>query len=105
MSAKAIIKLAGKQFYVSEGDLVKVDKHLDNTVGSTITVDEVLLTVDGAKTQVGKPLVKDAQVSLEILTLKKSPKVTTARYTAKSRHRRTVGHRQPITELRVTKIK
>lgn len=103
MSKKAIISLAGKQFFVEEGQVLNIDKHLDKE-GAKVTVGDVLLTVDGDKVEVGTPTVKGAEVVLEVITLKKGPKVVTARFMAKSRHRRVVGHRQPQTELKVTKI-
>lgn len=103
MSKKAIISLAGKQFFVSEGESIKVDMHMSEA-GQTVTVGDVLMTVDGDKVELGTPTIKDAQVKLEVVSLTKGPKVVTARFMAKSRHRRKVGHRQPQTELKVTKI-
>ena len=103
MSKKAIISLAGKQFFVEEGLTFKIDKHLSEA-GQTVKVNDVLLTTDGDKVVVGTPTVKGVEVSLEVITLKKGPKVVTARFMAKSRHRRKVGHRQPQTELRVIRI-
>lgn len=104
METKAVISLAGKQFFVKAGDSFHVAKHLDAKVDDILTIDQVLLTTDGESTQVGAPLVKDSKVTLKVVSLTKGPKVVTARFTAKSRHRRKVGHRQPQTELLVTKI-
>lgn len=103
MSKKAIISLAGKQFFVEEGLVFKIDKHLEKE-GEVVTVSDVLMTIDGDKVEVGTPNVKDSEVKLEVVSLIKGPKVITARFMAKSRHRRKVGHRQPQTELKVTKI-
>lgn len=104
MTQQAIISLAGKQFLVGVGDIVKLDKHVDQAPGEFITVSDVLMTLDGDKVQIGQPHVKDSAVTLEVLTLKKGPKVTSLRFKAKSRSRRKVGHRQPLSELKVTKI-
>lgn len=104
MAIKAIISLAGKQFFVTEGDTVRIDKHVEEQVGKKLDSDQVLLIVDGEKTTVGTPEVKGARVTLEVVSLKKGPKIVTARYQAKSRSRRTVGHRQPQSELKVVKI-
>lgn len=104
MSSQAVIAIAGKQFLVAEGDLIKLDKHVEEKVGETIVCDQVLLKIDGDKVEIGQPTLKGNTVSLEVMTLKKAPKIVTARFTAKSRHRRTVGHRQPMSELKVSKI-
>ena len=103
MTTQAVISFAGKQFFVSEGDSLTIDKHLPETP-KTLTVDDVLLTITDGQVQVGQRKVKGASVSLSIISLKKGPKVTTAIYQAKSRSRRKVGHRQPQAELQVAKI-
>lgn len=104
MSMKAVISLAGKQFFVAEGETITIDKHVTEKEGTKIEAEKVLLTTDGEKTKVGTPEVKDVKVTLEVVKLKKASKVVTARYQAKSRYRRTVGHRQPQSELKVISI-
>lgn len=105
MTNQAVISLAGKQHLVSPGETLQIDKHLDAQTGETITLNEVLLLVSDEKTQIGTPLVKGASVALKVLELGKAKKVTTARFKAKSRFRRKVGHRQPQTTLEVVSIK
>lgn len=101
---QAVITLDGKQHLVSQGDSFAVDKHVEAKEGETFLVDQVLMIIDGEKTILGEPTVEGAKVSLKVLTLDKADKVITARFRAKSRYRRTVGHRQPRTTLEVTKI-
>lgn len=100
---QAVIKLAGRQFLVSKGDQLTIDKTIP-VEDKTLVVTDVLLVVDQDKAQVGAPLVKGAIVTLKILENKKGPKVTTARFRAKSRSRKVRGARQPQTLLEVAKI-
>ncbi len=100
---QAVISLSGKQFLVSEGSKIIVDAHLDKKESETVSPDVLLLVKDGEPT-IGKPLVKDASATLKVLKLQVGPKIITAKYQAKTRHHRKVGHRQPQTVLEVTKI-
>lgn len=109
MSTYAVIQLAGKQYKVSEGDTLTVNK-LDTEAGQTLTVSDVLLVADdtqkgtGKKASVGTPLVKGASVTLEVVRQQKGEKIRVATYKAKSRVRKVRGHRQHETVLKVTKI-
>lgn len=99
----AIIELSGKQHLVKEGDKIIAEK-LDAKAGDAITVKEVLLINDGEKTKVGTPFVDGASV---ILTYDKEglgEKVEIKKYKAKSRYRRTTGHRQIQSHLTVSLI-
>lgn len=99
----AVISLSGKQHLVSEGDKIVTDSHVGEKVGATVSTD-VLMLLDDDKPTIGNPTVKGASVSLEVLELGKAAKVITAKYQAKTRYHRRVGHRQPTTTLKVTKI-
>lgn len=101
---QAIIDYAGHQYFVSEGDTLTVDKHIDAEKGKNISVDQVLLVMVDGKTTIGTPTVKGASVDLKIETLGKGSKLHIMRFRAKSRHRRKIGHRQPQTTLTVNKI-
>jgi len=103
MSQSAIIQLQGKQFYVSEGDIFAIDR-LEDEEAKKIDVTDVLLITDGDKNTVGTPLVKDATVSLEVVEHGKGDKIRVFKYKSKSRYRKTQGHRQHQTTLKVTKI-
>lgn len=99
----AVIKLAGSQLKVVEGLKYEVKK-LAGEKGDTITIDDVLLFADGDKVKVGTPTVKGSKVTLLIDSQKKDKKITTFKYKAKSRYRRTYGSRAEITRVLVKKI-
>lgn len=101
---QAVVALAGKQYLVSEGESFEIDKHVETKEGENFSTDQVLLIVNDDKTTIGTPLVKDGSVSFKVTKIGKADKVVTARFRAKSRYRRKVGHRQPQTILEVTKI-
>lgn len=100
----AIIKTGGKQYKVSEGDKVKVEK-LSGEVGDTITFDEVLFVGDEKKVTVGTPVVEKTTVEGKILTQDRHDKVWGIKHKAKKRYKVKFGHRQPFTEVEITKIK
>lgn len=98
----AIIKTGGKQYKVQEGDTLSVEKleHKD----SKVVFDQVLLTNDGKNTKIGKPLVSGAKVDAKVLEDGKGDKKMVFRYKAKTRRRKKKGHRQPYTQVQITKI-
>ena len=103
MSKYAIIQLAGKQFKVSEGDTIIVEKHLEGD--TALTVSDVLLAVsEDGKATIGTPLVASAKVEFEIVVKDRGPKIHVRTYKSKSRYRRHIGHRQDQTVLKVKKI-
>lgn len=99
----AIIKLAGTQFKVSTGKEYEVNK-LPGKKGDKIEIKDVLLLHDGKETKIGKPLVKDAKVTLEITSQKKGKKIEGLIYKAKSRYRKHYGFRPEITRVLVKEI-
>ena len=99
----AIIQLQGKQFQVSEGDQITVDR-LDKAEGEKLTVTDVLLIVDGDKRKIGQPIVKGAQLECEVLSNNKGEKIRVAKYKAKSRYRKVQGHRQLQSVLKILQI-
>jgi large subunit ribosomal protein L21 len=103
VSKFAVIKLAGSQLKVFEGKQYEVNK-LSGKKGDKIEVKNVLLVSDGKETKIGKPLVKDAKVELEITSQKKGEKIDGLTYKAKSRSRRRYGFRPEITRVLVKKI-
>lgn len=100
----AVIQLQGKQYQVSVGETLTVDR-LDVEVGQTLDIKDVLLMVDGENVTVGQPLVKDASVQLKVLEHGRGDKIRVFKYKSKSRYRRTLGHRQNLTNLEVIAIK
>ncbi len=96
---KAIFETGGKQYYVSEGDKIYVEK-LDVEAGSDITFDKVLL-VDG---KAGVPYVEGATVVCNVVKNGRGKKIKVFKYKPKKKYRKTQGHRQPYTALEIKKI-
>ena len=98
----AIIKTGGKQYKVSEGDVIKVEK-IEAEAGDKIEFDQVLM-VAGDDVKVGSPVVEGAKVSAEVLDQKKDKKVVIYKFKAKKNYRKKKGHRQPYTLVKIEKI-
>jgi large subunit ribosomal protein L21 len=101
MSKIAVIKTGGKQYKVKVGETVKVEK-LEAEDGSTVKLD-TLLTSDGDKLELGQPFLEN-KVEAEVLETAKGKKVTVVKYKSKTRYKKTVGHRQQYTALKISKI-
>ncbi|HEX7041913.1 MAG TPA: 50S ribosomal protein L21 [Patescibacteria group bacterium] len=99
----AVIKSGGKQYKVSEGDTVVVDK-LGLKPSDSYTFESVLLFVDGDKRQFGTPNVEGVVVVGSVLDEKKQRKVRVAKFKAKARYRKVIGHRSIMTSVKVTSI-
>lgn len=105
MAKIAVIETGGKQYVVSEGAVVTVEKLADATEkGAKVNFDKVLLTDDGKDTKVGAPYVKGASVSGEVIAVGRAPKVTVIRYRQKSRYAKKKGHRQPFAKVKITSL-
>lgn len=96
---KAIVETGGKQYYVTEEDVIYVEK-LDAEVGSTVKLENVLF-VDGV---LGNPYVEGASVECKVEKHGKDKKIIVFKYRPKKKFRKKQGHRQPYTKLIVTKI-
>lgn len=99
----AIIKTGGKQYKVSEGDLVRVEK-LPYEVGETVEFDEVLLVANDSDIKVGAPTVANAKVSATIEDQNKDKKIIVYKYKPKKMYRKKQGHRQPYTLVKIDSI-
>ena len=99
----AVIKTGGKQYVVSEGDVISVEK-LDGAVDTKIVFDEVLLTGDDKDIALGTPTVKGAKVEAKIVDQTRAKKVWGMKYKAKKRYRLKFGHKQPLTMVEIVKI-
>jgi len=99
----AVVKTGGKQYRVSPGDSIEVEK-LPYEVGEQIDLDQVLLVSKGSGTKVGQPLVEGAVVKATVTRQAKGRKVVIFKYTASHRYRRKKGHRQQTTRLRIDEI-
>jgi large subunit ribosomal protein L21 len=98
----AVIKTGGKQYRVSEGDRLRVEK-LEGAVGEFVSFAEVLM-LGGETVSVGLPLVSGAKVSAEIVAQGLSKKIIVFKMRRRKRYRRKNGHRQPFTELKITSV-
>lgn len=99
----AVIESGGKQYRISEGDVINVET-LPNAVGDEVKLDRVLLISDESGVKVGQPLVKDAKVLTRVEAIEKARKILVWKYRPKQRYRRRRGHRQTYTRLRIEKI-
>jgi len=99
----AVIETGGKQYKVSPGQTVQVEK-LDLAPGTQVELDRVLLVADGDNMKVGQPTVEGAKVLATVLGHDKGRKVVIFKYRPRKRYRRKKGHRQWYTELRIDDI-
>src|SRR5665647_2187294 len=97
----AIIKTGGKQYRISPGDVLRVER-LPGERGDEVILDQVLLVTDGDAVQVGQPLVPNATVRTEILRQGKSKKVLIFKKKRRKNYRHKQGHRQMFTALPVS---
>ena len=105
MSELAVIKTGGKQYIVSEGDVITIEKLSDEQKeGDIVTFDTVLLTDDGKEITLGAPTVAGAKAMGEVLSAGRARKVTVIKYKAKSRYFKKRGHRQPFVKVKITSV-
>ena len=99
----AVIKTGGKQYLVSPGDKIKVEK-LEAQVGKEVIFDEVLLCDKNGALQIGMPKVEGAKVTGKVTKQGKGAKLIIFKYKPKKRYKRKVGHRQTFTEVEILSI-
>lgn len=99
----AIVQTGGKQYKVSEGDVISVEK-LENAIGDKIKLD-VMLYSDNGQVVAGNPVVKNAVCEAEVLAHGKGDKIVVFKYKPKKNERKKQGHRQPFTQLKIVSIK
>ena len=100
---KAVVKISGKQYIVSEKESLLVDLLPEGTKELTL---DALLVIDGDKTKVGTPTVKGAVVKAKVVEAEvKSDKIRVIRYKAKKRVHKETGHRQKYTKIQISSIK
>lgn len=100
----AVIQAGGKQYVVSEGDKLKIEKMDEIEAGSKIKLDKVLLVNDGKKTSIGMPYLDGAVVEAEVVKVGRSRKVIVFRYHNKTRYQKKNTHRQWFNEVVIKKI-
>lgn len=99
----AVFQIAGVQFNAEEGSTVKIPLQ-DAESGSKIEIEEVLLIKDDSEVTVGTPFVEGAMIEAEIVGHGKDPKVLVHKYKRRKKYRRTTGHRQDFTQLKINRI-
>ncbi|MCI9366250.1 MAG: 50S ribosomal protein L21 [Clostridia bacterium] len=100
----AIIETCGKQYKVTEGDVVFFEK-LEAEEGKKVKFDKVILVSDNGKVEVGTPYVKGAKVEGTVIAHGKGKKIIVFKYKPKKNYRRKQGHRQPYTKVEITSVK
>ena len=100
---QAIIVTGGKQYKVSEGDILFIEK-LEAEAGQSITFDQVLAIMDGDNATFGAPTVEGASVEATVVKNGKGKKIRIFKYTPKKGYRKRQGHRQPYTKVEIAKI-
>lgn len=100
----AVIKTGGKQYLVSPGQKIKIEK-LEVGEGERVVFDQVFLMADGEDVTIGMPYIEGASVDAKILTQSRSRKVIVFKYHSKTRYRKKKGHRQHFTEVKIQDIK
>ena len=99
----AIIEDSGQQFRVEEGQTLEIDSR-EAEPGSSLTFDRVLLVADEKGVQVGRPVVKGAKGTAEVIEPARGPKLEVVQVRRRKRSRRHIGHRQRFLTVRVTSI-
>jgi large subunit ribosomal protein L21 len=101
----AIIRAGGKQYRVEKGDVVRVER-LAGTVGSSVTLDDVLLVSTGENdVKIGSPRVEGASVVGTVVEQSRTPKLRIFKYKKRKHYRRTRGHRQHVTAVRIDAVR
>jgi large subunit ribosomal protein L21 len=100
----AIVATSGKQFRVTEGDRIVVDRASAN-VGQTVKLDSVLMVGGDDKPMVGTPFVQGAAVEATVVNHRSGDKIIVFKFQARKRRRRKIGHRQQLSELRIGAIR
>ena len=99
----AVIETGGKQYKVSEGDVIFIEK-LEAAEGEAVTLDKVLVVADGENVKVGAPAVEGATVTAKVEKQGKAKKIYVFKMKRKKNYRRKKGHRQPFTKVTIEKI-
>jgi len=102
MSKIAIIETGGKQYFVENGAVLRVEKLASSKAGDTVSFDKVLLLDDGSKTEIGAPYIDGVKISAEIIAQGRAKTVRVIKYRPKSRYFKKRGHRQEYATVRVS---
>ncbi len=99
----AVIKTGGKQYKVSQGDTIRVEK-LSAAEGDSVSFSEVLAITDGDQLKLGSPYVEGTSVTADVIRHGRAKKIEIVKFKRRKHHRKQMGHRQSYTELQITAI-
>ncbi len=99
----AVVKTGGKEYRIAKGDLIRVEK-MEGKVGDQVTMKDILMISDEDKVQVGNPFLTNAVITGEIVQQVRGKKVLIYKMKRRKNYRRTKGHRQTYTYVRVNEI-
>lgn len=99
----AVIATGGKQYRVSEGSVLRIEK-LDAEEGAKVEFDRVLLVGDGKDVNLGTPFLEGGKVSATVMAQGKARKIEIVKFRRRKNYRRTKGHRQNFTQIKITGI-
>ncbi|MBN1379863.1 MAG: 50S ribosomal protein L21 [Gammaproteobacteria bacterium] len=99
----AVIKTGGKQYKVSQGDVLRVEK-LAAAEGETISFDQVLMIADAGDIKVGSPIIEGTTVTASVKQHGRAKKIEIIKFRRRKHHRKQMGHRQSYTEIEITAI-
>ena len=106
MKEFAVIQTGGKQYKVSSGDEIKIEKLVgDYKEGDKIVFDKVLLVDNGTDTTIGTPFIDKAKVTATLTKIGRAPKVVVIKYKQKSKYFKKNGHRQPFFQVKIDGLK
>ena len=100
----AVIESGGKQYRVSPGDVIRVEK-LEAAAGDTVNLDHVLMVGSDEDVRIGNPVLAGASVTATVKSHGRADKVRVFKFRRRKHYRKTIGHRQHYTELEITGIK
>jgi large subunit ribosomal protein L21 len=100
----AVVQTGGKQYRVEEGNTVLIEK-LETESGKEVVLDQVLMIGDGEKVTIGRPVVAGAKVIADVISQTKGPKLIVFKKRTKKGYKKTQGHRQNLTEIKIKSIK
>ena len=99
----AIVNTGGKQYKVSQGDILRVEK-IPGEIGNPVSFDKVLMFSDGENVNIGQPVLDNVAVKGHIVEQGKAKKIIVFKYKRRKRYRRKQGHRQPYTAIKIDSI-
>jgi len=100
----AVVETGGKQYRVTEGGVLCIEKIPGKAVGDAVVFDKVLLLDDGTTTKVGTPYLEGVTIEAKLIEEGKGKKLHIQKFKSKSRYKRRLGHRQPYVKVAVPKV-